>query len=80
MREFVFGVEVFFVNGVPIVNVNDPANPAVRARLDFPARDDNGTGIAVDNQFVYLTADRSIQENGINGDSPSASDNTLRFL
>lgn len=69
VREFVFGADVFFVNGVPIVNVNDPANPAVRARLDFPARDDNGTGIAVDNQFVYLTADRSIQENGVSGDS-----------
>ncbi len=69
VREFVFGADVFFVNGVPIVNVNDPANPSVRARLDFPARDDNGTGIAVDNQFVYLTADHSIQENGINGDS-----------
>ena len=69
VREFVFGADVFFVNGVPIVNVNDPAIPSVRARLDFPARDDNGTGIAVDNQFVYLTADRSIQENGINGDS-----------
>ncbi len=69
VREFIFGADVFFVNGVPIVNVNDPATPSVRARLDFPARDDNGTGIAVDNQFVYLTADRSIQENGVNGDS-----------
>jgi hypothetical protein len=69
VREFVFGADVFFVNGVPIVNVSDPANPSVRARLDFPARDDNGTGIAVDNQFVYLTADRSIQENGVTGDS-----------
>jgi hypothetical protein len=69
VREFVFGADVFFVNGVPIVNVGDPVNPSVRARLDFPARDDNGTGIAVDNQFVYLTADRSIQENGVNGDS-----------
>ena len=69
VREFVFGADVFFVNGVPIVNVADPAILSVRARLDFPARDDNGTGIAVDNQFVYLTADRSIQENGITGDS-----------
>jgi hypothetical protein len=69
VREFVFGADVFFVNGVPIVNVSSPASPVVRARLDFPARDDNGTGIAVDNQFVYLTADRSIQENGVNGDS-----------
>jgi hypothetical protein len=69
VRDFVFGADVFFVNGVPIVNVSTPANPVVRARLDFPARDDNGTGIAVDNTFVYLTADRSLQENGINGDS-----------
>jgi hypothetical protein len=68
-RDFVFGADVFFVNGVPITNVSDPANPAVRARLDFPARDDNGTGIAVDNFYVYLTADRSIQENGVTGDS-----------
>jgi len=68
-RDFVFGADVFFVNGVPIINVSAPANPVVRARLDFPARDDNGTGIAVDNVFVYLTADRSIQENGVSGDS-----------
>src|SRR5215213_588449 len=69
VREFVFGADVFFVNGVPIVNVGNPASPVVRARLDFPARDDNGNGIAVDNQFVYLAADRSIQENGVTGDS-----------
>jgi hypothetical protein len=66
---FVLGADVLFVNGVPIVNVDNPAAPVVRARLDFPARDDNGTGIAVDNSFVYLSADISIQENGVNGDS-----------
>lgn len=68
-REFVFGADVFFVNGVPIVNVSSPASPSVRARLDFPARDDNGTGIAVDNSYVYLTADRSITLDGTTGDS-----------
>ena len=68
-RDFVFGADVFFVNGVPIINVGTPANPSVRARLDFPARDDNGTGIAVDNVFVYLTADQSLQENGVSGNS-----------
>jgi hypothetical protein len=68
-RDFIFGADVFFVNGVPIINVADPANPVVRAQLNFPARDDNGTGIAVDNFYVYLTADRSIQENGVSGDS-----------
>jgi hypothetical protein len=68
-REFVFGSDVVFVNGVPIINVANPAAPVVRARLDFPARDDNGTGIAVDNSYIYLTADRSLTENGSNGDS-----------
>ena len=68
-REFVFGADVFFVNGVPITNVANPSAPVVRTRLDFPARDDNGTGIAVDNNYVYLTADRSLTENGSNGDS-----------
>ena len=67
--DFIFGADQFFVNGVPIVNVTNPANPVVRARLDFPDRDDNGTGIAVDNVFVYLSADRSLQGNGVNGDS-----------
>ncbi|MET0622683.1 MAG: Ig-like domain-containing protein [Pyrinomonadaceae bacterium] len=68
-REFVFGADVFFVNGVPIINVGVPASPLVRARLDFPARDDNGTGVAVDNTYVYLTADPSLQESGEDGDS-----------
>ena len=66
---FVFGADVYFVNGVPIVDVTDPNNPLVRARLDFPARDDNGTGIAADGQYIYLTADRGITENGTSGDT-----------
>jgi hypothetical protein len=66
---FVLGADVFFVNGVPIVNVDVPANPLVRARLDFTARDDDGTGIAVDGSFVYLTASRGIAENGTTGDT-----------
>lgn len=53
---FTFGADVYFVNGVPITDVSNPSNPLARARLDFPARDDNGTGIAVDGQYIYLTA------------------------
>jgi hypothetical protein len=52
---FTFGADVYFVNGVPITDVSNPSNPLARARLDFPARDDNGTGIAVDGQYIYLT-------------------------
>ena len=72
---FVFGADVYFVNGVPITDITDPANPLVRARLDFNAtafqggRDDNGTGIAADGQYIYLTADRGIVENGVSGDT-----------
>ena len=54
---FTFGADIFFVNGVPIVDVTVPEVPAPRAILDFGQfRDDNGTGIAVDNEYVYLTA------------------------
>lgn len=54
---FAFGADFFFVNGVPIVDVGDPFAPQVRARLDFPPGGNvDGTGIAVDNSFVYLTA------------------------
>jgi hypothetical protein len=61
------GADVFFVNGVPIIHVGNPAAPAVRARLNFPARDDNGTGIAIDAGFLYLTASTDIAENGTVG-------------
>jgi hypothetical protein len=67
---FVFGADVFFVNGVPIVDATIPATPIARAILDFRAfRDDDGTGIAVDGSFVYMTASRGIIENGTSGDT-----------
>lgn len=65
--DLAFGADVLFVNGVPIVHVGNAATPAVRARLDFPARDDNGTGIAADANFLYLTASTSMTENGTVG-------------
>lgn len=67
---FGFGADVLFVNGVPIVDVRAPATPVPSAILDFQSfRDDNGTGIAVDASHLYLTASRSIQENGTTGDT-----------
>ena len=68
---FAFGADVLFVNGVPIIDVIDAANPVPRAILNFSAfRDDNGTGIAVDSSFVYLTAERGLgTENGTTGDT-----------
>jgi hypothetical protein len=67
--QFLFGADVFFVNGVPISNVADPNDPKVAARLDFTARDDNGTGIAVDSQYVYLvTAHSTASRTGTTSD------------
>jgi hypothetical protein len=68
-RDLVFLSDVFFVNGVSITDVRSPSSPTVRARLDFTQRDDNGTGIAVDHQFVYLTAERGETQNGVTGDT-----------
>lgn len=65
---FAFGADVFFVNGVPIIDIGTPANPLARAILSFASfRDDNGTGIAVDGSYIYLTASTSLTENGTSG-------------
>lgn len=54
---FALGADIFFVNGVPIIDVAVPEAPAPRRILNFSQfRDDNGTGIAVDTEHVYLTA------------------------
>src|SRR5262249_9850097 len=65
------GADVFFVNGVPMIDVSSPASPQPRLILDFRTfRDDNGTGIAMDQSFVYLTAESgTISENGVNGNT-----------
>ncbi|MCL4852282.1 MAG: hypothetical protein KJZ78_12985, partial [Bryobacteraceae bacterium] len=52
-----FGADEFFVNDVPIIDISNPAAPTPRLLLPFRGyRDDNGTGIAVDAGWVYLTA------------------------
>jgi sugar lactone lactonase YvrE len=62
--------DVYFVNGIPITDISDPTNLHSRAILNFPQRDDNGMGIAVDNQYVYLAADHSaIEKFGTTSDS-----------
>jgi len=67
---FALGADVLFVNGVPIVDVGDPANPIPRAILNFGNfDDDNGTGVAADANFVYLTAEQGITENGATGNT-----------
>jgi hypothetical protein len=68
--DLAFGADAFFFNDVPIIGINPPSGLAVRAYIDFGSlRDDNGTGIAVDSHFVYLTASNAIEENGAEGDT-----------
>ena len=69
-NDFAFGADVFFVNGVPIIFVGDASSPVPRAILDFRNfRDDDGTGIAVDERYVYLAAGLGITENGVTGNT-----------
>ncbi|WEF33904.1 carboxypeptidase regulatory-like domain-containing protein [Pseudoduganella chitinolytica] len=67
---FALGADVAFVNGVPIVDIGNPATLQPRAILAFADRDDNGMGIATDDSYVYLVADRnSLERGGSSGDS-----------
>jgi hypothetical protein len=67
---FALGADVVFVNGVPIVDIGNPAALQPRAILAFPERDDNGMGIAADDSYIYLAADRnSLERGGTSGDS-----------
>jgi hypothetical protein len=62
---FAFGADVFRVNAVPIFDIRSPDDPIFRALIDFAQfRDDNGTGIDADSQFVYLTASLSLDDEG----------------
>jgi len=68
--DFALGADVLFVNGVPIVDITNPSALQPRTILNFPARDDNGMGVAVDGSFVYLAAEYSnLERGGSSGDS-----------
>ncbi|HEX3743971.1 MAG TPA: Ig-like domain-containing protein [Bryobacteraceae bacterium] len=66
-----FGADVYFVNGVPIIDVTQPKSPVPLAILDFSGyRDDNGHGIDVDGSFVYMTAEQgNFTDLGTSGDT-----------
>jgi len=67
---FALGADVLFVNGVPIVDISNPAALQPRAVLNFGERDDNGMGIAADDSYIYLAAERSgLTRGGTSGDS-----------
>ena len=69
---FALGADVLFVNGVPIINIDAPATPVVRATLNFSTlADADGQGIAADAGYVYLAAVSGSHstENGSTGTS-----------
>jgi hypothetical protein len=67
---FALGADVFFVNGIPIVDITNPGVLQPRAILNFTARDDNAMGIAVDGNYAYLATEHSnITKGGSFGDS-----------
>jgi YVTN family beta-propeller protein len=67
---FTLGADVKFVNGIPITDISIPSNLQARAILNFPQRDDNGMGIALDGPYVYLaTEHNNVDKFGASGDS-----------
>jgi alpha-tubulin suppressor-like RCC1 family protein len=69
--QFATGADVLFVNGVPIISITNPDTPQPRAIINFGNfRDDNGTGVAMDGSYVYMTGERGLgTENGVSGDT-----------
>lgn len=67
---FALAADVKFVNGIPITDISAPTSLQARAILNFPQRDDNGMGIAVDGAYVYLTTEHNtLDKFGATGDS-----------
>jgi len=71
-RNFAIASDFYFINGVPIYDVANPASITPRTTLDFSGspsfRDDNGTGIAVRGGLIYMTGRASIVENDATSD------------
>ncbi|MDQ1833275.1 Ig-like domain-containing protein [Massilia scottii] len=67
---FALGADMLFANGVPIVDISNPAALQSRSILRFTTRDDNGIGIAVDDRDIYLVADaEGFERGGSDGNS-----------
>lgn len=65
-----FLADILFVNAVPIVSIEDPVTPIFRAILDFSGLGDaNGTGIDIDDNYLYLVTDAfvSLDDFGLTG-------------
>ncbi|WP_166892362.1 Ig-like domain-containing protein [Massilia sp. CCM 8734] len=61
---FALGADVMYFNGVPIVDISNPADMQPRSLLSFGTREDEGMGIAIDDRYVYLVAVRNDRQRG----------------
>ncbi|WP_347986704.1 Ig-like domain-containing protein [Methylomonas sp. AM2-LC] len=65
---FAFFSEVRFVNAAPYVNIDNPAVSSYQGYVDFKQfNDNNGTGLALDSNYVYLTDSADIADWGTTG-------------
>lgn len=71
--DFLFAAEQLFPNAVPVVHVGTPSQPRYRGIIDFsPLADYAGTGIALDQSFVYMTGESFIVSEDIGTDGDTA--------
>ena len=69
-QNFTLAADVKFVNGIPITDITNPSALVSRDILNFPQRDDNGMGIAVDGSYAYLATEHdNLDKFGTTGDS-----------
>jgi hypothetical protein len=62
---FALAAEVLFVNAVPISDIGTPASPVLRTTINFSNFGDyNGTGIAVNGAYLYMTGSSGIGDRG----------------
>lgn len=69
---FAIGADVAFLNHVPVIDISNPIAPLTRAIINFrgvSVHNDDGTGIAADASYLYLTAAKAFSENGVTGDT-----------
>lgn len=60
---FVFYADALFPNAIPYVSVKNPVQPVYQGIINLMYFSDfNGTGIAVDDTYVYMTGDRVLPE------------------
>lgn len=65
--QFALAAEQLFPNAIPIVEISDPTDPIFLSTIDLSSLGDYaGTGIALTQQFAYVTAERFVVSQDFN--------------